>query len=267
MHYFFPSFFNKLSSVELDYLKCNERWVLDIFGDFWDLVMKKFDNSVVSLDLRPFGLDQDSPGDTHPNPPPDGAPLDATTHCLMDPEEDHTKDSSLILDGNPRTHSYPVSGAVDFHTKEKDANNLTLVGHTINPPNHFPRSIESLSPKPLPVTNHSTLLPSASLRSNVTIQKNSRARLIKAPPRAIEGGLASFSELSPNILDLDCSQPSILPVSMEFNHVLTSTSALRASQSSTLGFHMIILSLNIQGLGDPLNLLPSNNYCHRLTLT
>jgi hypothetical protein len=48
MHFFFPSFFNKLSSDELDYLKCNERWVLDIFGDFWDLLMKKFINRVLS---------------------------------------------------------------------------------------------------------------------------------------------------------------------------------------------------------------------------
>jgi len=162
MHYFFPSL-KKLSSVEIDYLKCNERLVLDIFGNFGDLLMKKNDNLVVSLDLQPFGLDQDSPRDMHPNPPPGVAPLDATTHCLMGPKEDHTKDSILILDGNPRTHSYPVSGAMDFHTKEKDADNLTLVGHTINPPNHFPRFIESLSPKSLPVTNHSTLLPSASL--------------------------------------------------------------------------------------------------------
>jgi hypothetical protein len=43
MHLFFPSFFNKLSSNELGYLKSNERWVLDIFRDFWDLLMKKFD--------------------------------------------------------------------------------------------------------------------------------------------------------------------------------------------------------------------------------
>jgi hypothetical protein len=52
MHFFFPSFFNKLSSDKLDYLKCNERWVLDIFRDFRNLLMKKVDKSDVSHDLR-----------------------------------------------------------------------------------------------------------------------------------------------------------------------------------------------------------------------
>jgi hypothetical protein len=32
--FFFPSFFRKLSSDEMDYLKNNESWVLDIFSDF-----------------------------------------------------------------------------------------------------------------------------------------------------------------------------------------------------------------------------------------
>jgi hypothetical protein len=45
MQFFFPSFFNKISSDELTYLKNNESWVLEIFGYFWDLLLKNLDDS------------------------------------------------------------------------------------------------------------------------------------------------------------------------------------------------------------------------------
>jgi hypothetical protein len=56
MQLFFPSFFNKLSSDEIDYLKINESWVLEIFGDFWDLLMKKFEEPGVRSGLGTKGV-------------------------------------------------------------------------------------------------------------------------------------------------------------------------------------------------------------------
>jgi hypothetical protein len=44
MNYFFPSFFANLSHEEILYLKENESWVLEIFGDFWNLLMKNFED-------------------------------------------------------------------------------------------------------------------------------------------------------------------------------------------------------------------------------
>jgi hypothetical protein len=72
--------------------------------------MKKFDNSIVNLDLRPIGLDQYSPGDKQTSPPPDDDPMDVVTHFIMDPEAVHTKDNYHFLDGTPRSLSYPISG-------------------------------------------------------------------------------------------------------------------------------------------------------------
>ena len=44
MNFFFPSFFANLSPEEILYLKENESWVLEIFGDFWNILMKKFED-------------------------------------------------------------------------------------------------------------------------------------------------------------------------------------------------------------------------------
>jgi hypothetical protein len=76
MQFFFPSFFDKLSSDEFNYLKDNERWVHEIFGDFWDLLLKKVDDSGFLPGLVTEGLGigcspRCSPSDTQPLPPLD----------------------------------------------------------------------------------------------------------------------------------------------------------------------------------------------------
>jgi hypothetical protein len=44
MRLFYPNFFSKLSVDEVDYLHANEEWVLEIFGDFWEILMRKFND-------------------------------------------------------------------------------------------------------------------------------------------------------------------------------------------------------------------------------
>jgi hypothetical protein len=74
MRLFFPSFFIKLSSVELDYLKVNENWVLDIFGEFWGILMKNIEKTENLCTLRPFGNELLFPDVLQASPPSD-APL------------------------------------------------------------------------------------------------------------------------------------------------------------------------------------------------
>jgi hypothetical protein len=69
MHFFFPSFFEKLSSDEFNYLKNSESWVHNIFGYFLDLMLKKLDDSGFFLGLGYEGMGfgcspRDSPRDT-----------------------------------------------------------------------------------------------------------------------------------------------------------------------------------------------------------
>jgi hypothetical protein len=81
MHLFFPSFFNNLSSNEIDYLKINEILVLEIFCDFWDLLMKKFEEPGLQCGLGTEGVGPvNSPGcsprNTQSIPSPGGNSVD-----------------------------------------------------------------------------------------------------------------------------------------------------------------------------------------------
>jgi hypothetical protein len=114
-------------------------------------------------------------------------------------------------------------------SKDFDPANPPLTDPTDSPSDNFPSSVISLSPKPLPIYNQSTLLPSVSLHSNVTIRRKPRARLLKSPLVATEGGLASFGDLDPFLLDADHPQTPSLHGSLVNGHVLTSSSTLRAS--------------------------------------
>jgi hypothetical protein len=89
--------------------------------------------------------------------------------------------------------------------------------------------VVSLSPKHLPIFTQSTLLSSASLRSNVTVQKKTKAHIPKVPPGATEGGLASFSDLEPLLLATDHPNTISLPGSSSIGLVLTPSPVLRAS--------------------------------------
>jgi hypothetical protein len=117
--------------------------------------------------------------------------------------------------------------------------------------NHFPKNVESLSPLPLPVSNQTTLLPSASNRSNVTIRKKTISRIPKVPPGATEGGLAPFGELSPIILVHDRSQTEVIPLSLEPYPDRISILALRASQLTSQVSLLLSYPSISEGLGDP----------------
>jgi hypothetical protein len=64
MRDFFPSFFLKITEDELLYLKNNEAWVLDIFEDFWRLLLDKLDAS----STKPAPPKEVSPPDVLPTP-------------------------------------------------------------------------------------------------------------------------------------------------------------------------------------------------------
>jgi hypothetical protein len=56
MKIFYPSFFNSLSEEDMTSLVKNEDWIVDIFGCFWDLVLKKFEKNpsgVLEGECRP----------------------------------------------------------------------------------------------------------------------------------------------------------------------------------------------------------------------
>jgi hypothetical protein len=72
MQDFFPDFFHKISDDELFYLKNNESWVLDIFEDFWKLLLNKLDVSLlnhVPLNAVPIPHDPSPPPLDPPKPP------------------------------------------------------------------------------------------------------------------------------------------------------------------------------------------------------
>jgi hypothetical protein len=43
MHVFFPSFFNTLTKDDITSLYKHEDWIVDIFGGFWEIVLKTFE--------------------------------------------------------------------------------------------------------------------------------------------------------------------------------------------------------------------------------
>jgi len=84
MHLLFPSFFNKLSSTEINYLKCNENWVLDLFGDLWGLLMKSIETTVDYRALWPLGCDLVSPEGLHNPPPPSEEPTNVVPLSVLE---------------------------------------------------------------------------------------------------------------------------------------------------------------------------------------
>jgi hypothetical protein len=163
---FFPSFFNKLSSTEIDYLKCNENWVLDLFGDLWGLLMKNIEKSDDYCALRPLGCDFVSPEDNLTSPPSGDEPLNIVPLSILDPEGNLPSETCLLK---------VVYASDDPPHKISSLGSLTPDDPIVTTPSHFPKVVDSLDPKPLLVYNLSTLLPSATLRSNVTIRKKTRA--------------------------------------------------------------------------------------------
>jgi hypothetical protein len=104
MHFFFPSFFNKLSSDELGYLKNNESWVLEIFGDFWDLLMKKIEDLGDHHGLNSIDLDCDkqplcSPWGYTTSPPTDYVSSEEIPTKHMGPEKLTTIGRGMLIGG------------------------------------------------------------------------------------------------------------------------------------------------------------------------
>jgi hypothetical protein len=232
MHFFFPSFFNKLSSEEFVYLKNNESWVLEIFRDFWDLLMKKFEDSgdrpslkskdldcvkhsccallgihnlslpqilfrLVEIPTRHLGTDKLTSKGL-------GMSLGGCSSSL--PPSEVTEVPKVPIGGVCLDSDCPV-----FTSDGDRCPKVCLLNDSLN---LISKVAETLSPMLLSISNLSTKPPPSTDRSNVTIRKKARPHNPKKPLGATEGGLAHFRALSPVVLDPDCSLEPVLPDSL-----------------------------------------------------
>jgi len=186
MHYFYPSFFNKLSTEEVDYLSNHESWVLNIFRTFWDLLLKNLDENVVHFNRQDRSNETFLSNNPQPLSPSADSPLDASPISFL-----HPVDPSLDYK-TPLSFVYDEQGILAFKAIVPP-----LFDPTYYAPDSFHPSMAALNSKQLPICNQTNLLPSASLRSNITVRKKSKACLPKVPPGSTEGGIASLNILSP----------------------------------------------------------------------
>jgi len=121
-----------------------------------------------------LGIDLDSPGALQYSPPHVDSPLDVVPLFDLEHEVVHTKYTCCFLDVSPCPSSFLVSS--ELHNKVFSLDFLTLADPTVFPPNHLPKSVDSLSLKPLHVSNLTTLIPFASLCYNITIRKNKQSQ-------------------------------------------------------------------------------------------
>jgi hypothetical protein len=150
MRLFFPSFFLNLSLAKLDYLKANEKWVLDIFGDLWRILLNNIENSENLCPLRTTRTKLHSPVVLHS--PPFDAPLDIVPLSISESGRNPVFSAHPSL--TPTTPVEPQPKMLVHCSPLVDPSILTCSN---------PKSFDSLEPKPLPVSNMSSLLPSATL--------------------------------------------------------------------------------------------------------
>jgi hypothetical protein len=201
--------------------------------------MKKFDKSGVCHDLSSIELVHDNPGDTQPNPPTVFVPSKVSPSFFLGPKKVSSNDIIFLIGGCFISIPNKVIDVLEKSTSgvcivsdpvpRPYVDNITFFGPSFNTINHIPKTVESLSPLPLPVSNQTTLLPSASDRSNVNIRKKTRSCIPKVPPGATKGGLAPFGELALVFLEHDRSHTTVLPNSLEPNPDRISFPTLRES--------------------------------------
>jgi hypothetical protein len=192
MQLFFPSFFSKLSSEEFEYLRSNENWVLEIFGDFWDILMKKFVDLDVGSGIGPKGLGVVN----DPLFPPIASKPVSTPGCVSLNEDTGNKvDICLNTKNGPGHHGVgpicispsPVETECPTDPSGGDCNPVETL--PICPPSLSVTSVDALSPSPLPISNNFQKPSSIIDRTNVTLRKNPHPRLPKKTPGEIEGGM------------------------------------------------------------------------------
>jgi hypothetical protein len=252
MQLFFPSFFNKLSSDEIDYLKINERWVLEIFGDFWDLLMKKFEEPGVwsglgTKGVGPVNSPGCSPGDTQPIPSPGGNSVDDVPTKLEglrkpfsnDIVQPCSEDVGLpspsvdsVVPSEPIGVRCAISECPVYPTGGESCTNDSFFN---SPLNLQTKTIKTLSPTLLSISNNSHKILTAPDHSNVTIRKKNLVPVfLKKKPGATAGGLAHFGEFPSGNLEPDNSFQTIRPASLNPLSDRSSRPTLRASQPSSV---------------------------------
>jgi hypothetical protein len=116
--------------------------------------MKNIEKSDDYCALRPLGCDFVSPEDNPTSPPPGDEPLNIVPLSILELEGNLPSETCLLLDSLSRM-TPPL--------KISSLGSLTPDDPIVLTPNHFPKLWSPLTPKPLPVSNLSTLLPSAHL--------------------------------------------------------------------------------------------------------
>jgi hypothetical protein len=139
-----------------------------------------------------------------------------------------TKDTDVLENSTGGVLSVPD------HIPSLDVVRCPFFGPPFDTHNRIPKIAQTLSPMPLSISNITTLLPPATDHSNVTIRKKAIPCNPKIPLGATEGGLAQFSELSLVLLDLDCTQKTIFPDSLDLIPNKVSLPTLRESQLTSL---------------------------------